>query len=145
MIQPISTMTLMQTLCEEQQEIMLDIIDEFDHGRCHDLTYALNKTLDLPCYAIKGKSSVMLIHSFVMCDHLTLDAYGLNSMDHTRSRYQAICQITLGEDARIEPISVNELDAWTSVVSDDSEDDAQNIHLILKDVRPLLERICITA
>ena len=77
-------------------------IMQFGHGDCHELTWALNEKYGAKIIAIVAENSGIPIHSCVLInENLTLDSYGINTIENTLKRYNKLSLINFEEAAKI--------------------------------------------
>tara|TARA_B100000700_G_scaffold252166_1_gene283524 strand:- start:6888 stop:7295 length:408 start_codon:yes stop_codon:yes gene_type:complete len=81
------------------QEYIEELIFQYGHSDCHDLTIALSELYETNIILFKTKKSGLPIHSAILINNeQTLDAYGLSNIDKTLNRYQKITQEYYKED-----------------------------------------------
>lgn len=107
-----------------------ELVLRYGHGDCHDLTFSLNELYQLKMIAIVSKSGLP-IHSCVLInDNLTLDAYGINTLETTLKRYNKLCIDNIQEDAEIKYIDQDYI-ANFALLLDEPE-------YIIEDFKPIL-------
>jgi hypothetical protein len=112
---------------EELRELK-DAIYLFGHSDCHELTLALHDNYGAPIVGFASNESNIPVHSCVLLDeNTTLDAYGINPLSTTLSRYSAICQSGLEEPAIVLRVDRTWVERQTLFdIYDDEKEDIMN-------------------
>jgi hypothetical protein len=88
-------------ICEKGLVDLESAISRFGHGDCHDLTTSILELYKNVRYGvIFSEQTKTPIHSCILLnDTLTLDAYGINTVETTLNRYKHLTKINLSENA----------------------------------------------
>lgn len=124
---------LLEKFCQQGNYEVEAAIMQFGHGECHDLTLALHEKYNAKIIAIVGQSSGLPIHSCVLInENITLDAYGINSLQDTLKRYNKLSIINLEEPAIIKFVEPDLIYSFGGLAFSDIED-------VLNDFQPIID------
>ena len=119
-------------ICNQGLTDLESTISRFGHGDCHDLTTSILELYKNVRYGVIFSDKTRTpIHSCILLnDELTLDAYGINTIETTLARYQHLTQYNLKEKAVFE--EVKEFFFNEHFADEDPEDILAEFDFVLK-------------